>query len=585
MPLDASLTQLENAQLIRAVAEPDPAYIFKNALSQQAAYQSLLSKNRRELHRRVAETYEKLYAERVDEIAALLAEHYALAGDDAKTHEYSARAGDEAARVYANAEAMMHYARAIKIGKTIESSDLARLYLGLGRALELSGRYEEALKNYEEMETLGHARDNRAMELEALIALATIRSTPNVFFDTMLAQSLCDWALNVAREIGDRASEAKILWNLMNLCFFTLRPEEGIEYGEKALGIARELRLTERIAYILNDINRLYLAIGQIAQARQAVEEARPLWETLNNLPMLADNYGSAAEVSQYSGDLDAGFSKATRAEELARSIGNSWTLSYALSTQAFVHLERGEMDEAFRTGFESVESARQAGFIAGLAIGMSEIGMAFAGLGQVDRGLELVEEVLIEMGDSFNIFRPWILTYLARLYSRKGRSQDADKTLSHARENLAPDHPVIYFSLPITLATAELAFTKKEYAVAIEAIAPWIAKNQKLGVRFFWLDLLLMFGRAHEALGQLDQAEKIYTEALTYAQASQTRRVLWQILLAQSRIFEARGESARTQELRAQSRRVIEFILSHLSDEIVRGSFLNLPDVRAVME
>lgn len=585
MPLNSILSQLETAQLIRQTGEADLAYIFKNVLSQQAAYQSLLTKNRRELHLCVAETYEKLYADRLDENAALLAQHYAEAGDHAKTYEYSVRAGDGSARVYANAEALMHYTRAIEIGTATGAGDLSRLYLSRGRALELSGQYDAALKNYEEMETLGHTRGDRAMELDALVALATIRSTPNVLFDATLAQMLSDWALKVAREIGDRAAEAKILWNMMNLCFFSLRPKEGIEFGEHALVIARELGLTERKAYILNDINRLYLATGEIAKARQAVEEARPLWESLNNLPMLADNYGSAAEIGQYSGDLNDAYAKATQAAELARSIGNSWTLSYALATQAFVNLERGEMDEAFRLGFESIDDARQAGFIAGVGIGMSEIGMAYAGLGQVERGLEMVEQVLKDMGNSFDIFRPWILTYLARLYSRAGRPQEADATLDQARENFSLDHPVIYFSAPITMAVAELAFAKQEYAHVIDVLETAMARNEKLGVRFFWLDMLLALGRALEAVGQLDRASEVYARGLGHAQQSQTRRVLWQILLAQSRIAAARGEKKRAQELRAQSREVVDFIASHLRDEKVRGSFLSLPDVRAVME
>ncbi len=87
------LAQLENDDFIRRLDEQEIAYLFKHILTQESAYQSLLVKKRREVHLLVAQAYEKFYPDRLDEDAALLAQHYAHAGDDAKTLEYSIRAG------------------------------------------------------------------------------------------------------------------------------------------------------------------------------------------------------------------------------------------------------------------------------------------------------------------------------------------------------------------------------------------------------------------------------------------------------------------------------------------------------------
>ena len=115
MNLETELVQLETAQLVRRGDDPELQYLFKHALTQEAVYESLLRAKRREIHAQVARVYEDTYAERLDEIAALLAQHYAEAGADAKTLEYATRAGDAAARLYANAEAVMHYTRALEI--------------------------------------------------------------------------------------------------------------------------------------------------------------------------------------------------------------------------------------------------------------------------------------------------------------------------------------------------------------------------------------------------------------------------------------------------------------------------------------
>jgi predicted ATPase len=107
------LTQLENAELVRRLPEEDLAYFFKHALTQESAYESLLLKKRHEIHRRVADAYEQLYPAQLDENAALLAQHYSEAGDDAKTFVYAVRAGDAAARVFAYTEACSHYTQAL----------------------------------------------------------------------------------------------------------------------------------------------------------------------------------------------------------------------------------------------------------------------------------------------------------------------------------------------------------------------------------------------------------------------------------------------------------------------------------------
>ena len=55
---------------------PELEYIFKHALTQEVAYNSLLLKRRSEIHKRIGEAIEKLYAERLEEFFEMLAYHY-----------------------------------------------------------------------------------------------------------------------------------------------------------------------------------------------------------------------------------------------------------------------------------------------------------------------------------------------------------------------------------------------------------------------------------------------------------------------------------------------------------------------------
>ena len=119
--LVAHLAQLEAAQLVRRAPDDDMAYQFKHALTLDSAYQSLLLKKRRDIHRSVAQAYEQVYPERLDEFAALLAAHYIQAGEDPKILEYAARAGHAAERIYAHTEAVAQYSHALKAAARIDA--------------------------------------------------------------------------------------------------------------------------------------------------------------------------------------------------------------------------------------------------------------------------------------------------------------------------------------------------------------------------------------------------------------------------------------------------------------------------------
>src|SRR6185436_1130224 len=114
---------LESAGLLlRAPSERELEYLFRHALVQEAAYRSLLRQDRRRLHLMVGETLEALYPERLEELAPLLGQHFSEAGDAARALRYFALAGQAAEQVYANAEAVMHYTRALEIAKTIPAT-------------------------------------------------------------------------------------------------------------------------------------------------------------------------------------------------------------------------------------------------------------------------------------------------------------------------------------------------------------------------------------------------------------------------------------------------------------------------------
>ncbi|MBI4219035.1 MAG: AAA family ATPase [Chloroflexi bacterium] len=115
MALDKHLLSLQRVELVReANLLPELLYMFKHELARDAAYSSILNRNRREFHRRVAEAIEALFPDKLEENAHRLAQHFETAGDFGRAMKYYTMAGEAAAGMSANVEAAGHYGRAIE---------------------------------------------------------------------------------------------------------------------------------------------------------------------------------------------------------------------------------------------------------------------------------------------------------------------------------------------------------------------------------------------------------------------------------------------------------------------------------------
>ena len=77
--------------------------MFKHALTQDVAYNSLLVQRRPELHRRIGLAIEDLYADRLPEQYEVLAYHFARGEEWAKALTYFCQAAEKAAQAFATA--------------------------------------------------------------------------------------------------------------------------------------------------------------------------------------------------------------------------------------------------------------------------------------------------------------------------------------------------------------------------------------------------------------------------------------------------------------------------------------------------
>ncbi len=145
--LNSALAQLVEVELLfRRGAGSDAIYIFKHALVQDAAYESLLKSRRQVLHRRVAEVLRDRFPAIAETEPELVAQHFTQAGLGDAAFEWWGKAGERSLHRSAYIEAIAHFTKALAIGDELKDEPerhlrRLRLQVALGQALISSRGY------------------------------------------------------------------------------------------------------------------------------------------------------------------------------------------------------------------------------------------------------------------------------------------------------------------------------------------------------------------------------------------------------------------------------------------------------------
>jgi tetratricopeptide (TPR) repeat protein/class 3 adenylate cyclase len=595
LALEAQLKDLAALDLTTLeMPEPELTYAFKHIITREVAYETLLFAQRRQLHQTVAEWYEQAHAANLVPYYSLLAHHWGQAEVSSKAIEYLQKAGDEAARMYANQEAIAYYRRAlrlllaryIKASATMKSQTfdptshdlLTNLYLALGQCLELAGQFDDALEQYQAMEQLANQHSDPAMRLKALIRQGRIRCTVNALFDPELGEVLSEQALALAQSLADPAAEAEILWNLLNFYRFTNRLPQAIACGERALTLARDLNLREQMGSICDDLARCYGVSGRFDRSEALFHEASDLWRSLNNLPMLIDSLASTATVHVYTGEYQEALAYSHEALQLGRSIDYVWGQSHSQFMVGYVYWDGGQIDQAIATMSESIRLSEIAGFLPPQVITRANLAAVYGSLGAFRQALDTVDQALL--ADHSESFRAETLTLQAYLNLLQGNLSQAEQQLADCRANRkAAVFPLI--STFCVLTEGELYLQQGDYEQACHLAESVLAELRQSGLWAHIPAALFLLGRALLALGQAEAARSRLLEAKDAADIIGSRRLLWPVLATLSQI---EADPVAAQRFHDQARSIIGYILDHISEADLRASFLDLPQVQAVL-
>jgi tetratricopeptide (TPR) repeat protein len=341
--LDA-LEEAEHARLVLPDGHREPRLLFAHEQIRQTLFGRLSFVRRQRLHRRVADTMERFYADHLDEHVSELAHHLVQAGAHGRAAKYLLDAGTAAAVRLATAEALDFFARAAELagpGVTRRAALLARgeLLLNIYRGREAIDDLEQATR---EAADAGATTE----EMEAQLRLG--RAYYVVGLDHAPAVEPSLRALERARELavrlGDARGEARALipthWHVdFDLNYWATAEAN----AARALVLANELGDAELEIDALRAVNRT----GTVGTRLANIERITQALERRGDLIALNEHLFDSMWTFWRSARFADCVACSDRATALASRLGIP-PVQYG-TIKSFALVEMGRFDEAWR--------------------------------------------------------------------------------------------------------------------------------------------------------------------------------------------------------------------------------------------
>jgi class 3 adenylate cyclase/tetratricopeptide (TPR) repeat protein len=439
----AHLAELARLDFVHELtAGDDPVYAFNHALTQEVAYESLLTAHRQALHEAAARALESAGAEHTEREWERLAYHWTRTPHAEKAVEALRRVAARALGAYANAEAVAALreaeSHAARLGASRERTEL-ELALERSHAQFLLGQLAEVIADLEAREAAVVRLGDASLTAQYHLRLAASRG---MLGQTERAIADARQALAEAEAAGDVSTAGKAHYILTRESFWSGDFARGVEHGR--LAIARLERTGERWWLAMTNWMRAlnFLELGRFDEALSAAA-----W-----VATLADQLGDA-RLASYSAWV-GGWAHTTRGD---------WATGIAAGRRA-VELAPDEMARALAEGF--------------LGIGYTEQENA-------DAALPLLESAAAIFGRMrFPQLEGWLTMFQAQAHLLRDDHARAATVVAHGR---ALVQGVRFAPAVVTAQAVEAALARRrgEPAVAEQLLTAALALTEQSGARY----------------------------------------------------------------------------------------------------
>jgi len=368
---------------------------FADIIVRDAVYEEVHPFRRKKLHGIVGRALEKVYTEKIDEHLGELALHFLESGDKDKALGYFLKAGEKAAKVYANSEATSYLQSALKLleEKKDELREKGKVLESLGDIKKLVGEYDACLKYWNDGLLVWTRLEEKGN------ASRLHRKMANVLWedkgDAKKAKEHHDEALKILEAEPESVELASLYEDMALMYFQTENMAKALSWAKKAHELAKKLNDHGVIASSYVSLGKVTLVMsGDWKKAVECHEKALKI--ALDNGYMETavrayDSLGWALPWQEQERCVDC----IEKGFELAKKVGTIRWVSWLGTTLAGLYTLMGITDKAVPLAEESVALDRKTGNMPNLPYSLHNLGSVCLVLGDWDKSEQYLTEAL----------------------------------------------------------------------------------------------------------------------------------------------------------------------------------------------
>jgi tetratricopeptide (TPR) repeat protein len=401
--LRRGLTRLDEAEILFVRGEPpQSSYSFKHALVQEAAYESLLKRTRRQLHGRIVEVLLEQFPERAAGEPEVMGRHAELAGQTDQAITYYQSAGEQAQARSAHGEAIAQFRKAIAVLVT---------------------------------QPEGAPRDTHEVALQLLLGGSLIADRgfahPEVEAPYERARVLCE-------AVGDTARLGIAQLGLANFHYNRGDVERGRTLSAEVLALAEAQGSAELLATAHQTVAEPEYYQGRFASSLTHCERAFALYDPARHSEFLPTGSHIGVPALGYAawnlwslGWPDSALARAREAVSLGRRLNHPFTLVRALFIETNIHKQRRDRARQRERAAEVVALSEMQEFHLFLGLGRYYYAAPRVVAGDVAGLPESLEALTLIKQTGYQ--SPGILTLLAETQQAAGQLDEARTTVAAA--------------------------------------------------------------------------------------------------------------------------------------------------------
>lgn len=400
--LRAVLASLQQSDFIEARTPSSLAgtaeYHFKHALMRDVVNESVLKRERRSIHARVARWLASAAtaAGRAEEFAAHIAAHFDQAEEPDEAVPWYRRAAARAAAQFANAAALDCLARALALIPPADAGGRYALLLMRERLYDLQGARQLQSQDLETLAVLAEQLDDspEALAQRAEVALR-LSAYAEETGDYPAAVAAAKQAVILARQQAAAATEAagRLAWG--RALWRQAQYSEANAHLAEALALATAGGWATLQADCARSLGAVAFSQGQYSAARAYAEQALAIHRALGDLLGQSRALGNLGIVCRNQGDYPAMRAYYQEALRLKREIGDLPGESAVLNNLGVFLAGQGDYAEAQRCYQRALDIKRATGDKQGESDGLNNLGEVALRLGDYARAREYLEQAI----------------------------------------------------------------------------------------------------------------------------------------------------------------------------------------------